>query len=185
MDSVHSTIGWYQLNIIRLTFYFIDMHCMRPCDIKFMLSVVLNSMNPPMKTTYLTFVHLTNTKQSSDYRTNSYTFNRDSKPSPVVSKSFFKVLFLGYCYNIIACHIACRYVNMWVFYLYSFENNARVFRMRTSVAVPADSAHAERTHEHTRRQSVHLVFHRLYHCQQVATVHPPPAFYHGKSKSNE
>ncbi|VVC45096.1 Hypothetical protein CINCED_3A015660 [Cinara cedri] len=72
-----------------------DMHCMRPCDIKFMLSVVLNSMNPPVKTTYLTFVQLSNVKQTSDLRTNSYTFNRDSKPAPVVSKSFFKVLFLA------------------------------------------------------------------------------------------
>lgn len=71
------------------------MHCMRPCDIKFMLSVVLNSMSPPVKTTCLTFVQLTNVKQSSDLRTNSYTFNRDSKPAPIVSKSFFKVLFLG------------------------------------------------------------------------------------------
>lgn len=71
------------------------MHCMRPCDIKFMLSVVLNSMSPPVKTTCLTFVQLTNVKQTSDLRTNSYTFNRDSKPAPTVSKSFFKVLFLG------------------------------------------------------------------------------------------
>lgn len=73
------------------------MHCMRPCDIKFMLLVVLNSMSPPVKTTCLTFVQLTNVKQTSDLRTNSYTFNRDSKPAPTVSKSFFKVLFLG-CY---------------------------------------------------------------------------------------
>ncbi|XP_025208646.1 protein unc-80 homolog isoform X2 [Melanaphis sacchari] len=72
-----------------------DMHCMRPCDIKFMLSVVLNSMSPPVKTTCLTFVQLTNVKQTSDLRTNSYTFNRDSKPAPTVSKSFFKVLFLA------------------------------------------------------------------------------------------
>lgn len=76
------------------------MHCMRPCDIKFMLSVVLNSMSPPVKTTCLTFVQLSNVKQTSDLRTNSYTFNRDSKPAPTVSKSFFKVLFLGdYCKN--------------------------------------------------------------------------------------
>lgn len=103
------------------------MHCMRPCDIKFMLSVVLNSMNPPMKTTYLTFVHLTNLKQTSDFRTNSYTFNRDSKQAPVVSKSFFKVLFLGYYYNItydISYIVLIRFL-----YLYSFKNNARVFRM--------------------------------------------------------
>lgn len=73
------------------------MHCMRPCDIKFMLLVVLNSMSPPVKTTCLTFIQLTNVKQTSDLRTNSYTFNRDSKPAPTVSKSFFKVLFLG-CY---------------------------------------------------------------------------------------
>uniref|UniRef100_A0A2S2Q2N9 Protein unc-80 n=1 Tax=Sipha flava TaxID=143950 RepID=A0A2S2Q2N9_9HEMI len=72
-----------------------DMHCMRPCDIKFMLLVVLNSMSPPVKTTCLTFVQLTNVKQTSDLRTNSYTFNRDSKPTPTVSKSFFKVLFLA------------------------------------------------------------------------------------------
>lgn len=72
---------------------------MRPCDIKFMLSVVLNSMSPPVKTTCLTFVQLTNVKQTSDLRTNSYTYNRDSKPGPAVSKSFFKVLFLGDYYE--------------------------------------------------------------------------------------
>ncbi|XP_050528266.1 protein unc-80 homolog isoform X3 [Daktulosphaira vitifoliae] len=72
-----------------------DMHNMRSCDIKFMLSVILNSMSPPVKTTCLTFVQLTNIKQSSDLRTNSFTFNRDSKTSPTVSKSFFKVLFLA------------------------------------------------------------------------------------------
>lgn len=131
---------------------FIDMHCMRPCDIKFMLSVVLNSMSPPVKTTCLTFVQLSNVKQTSDLRTNSYTFNRDSKPTPIVSKSFFKVLFLGDYFFFFFNRIAnlTTFINSYL-YVCSFENNARLFRKRVIFAISAYSAYCEGTYERSRR----------------------------------
>jgi len=128
---------------------FIDMHCMRPCDIKFMLSVVLNSMSPPVKTTCLTFVQLSNVKQTSDLRTNSYTFNRDSKPTPVVSKSFFKVLFLGDYFYFLNRNLTI-FINLYL-YVHSFENNARMFWKRVIFAISTYSTYCERTYECSRR----------------------------------
>lgn len=126
------------------------MHCMRPCDIKFMLSVVLNSMSPPVKTTCLTFVQLSNVKQTSDLRANSYTFNRDSKQTPVVSKSFFKVLFLGGHFFLIVLLSLTIFINLYL-YAYSSENNARLFRKRVIFAIPAYSTYCEGTYERSRR----------------------------------